>query len=82
MIEVGTRLQNNETGVIVTVVKTEDWYTHDGTGTGDPPAALKWVYYQTPAKGTKGGRLVRVAAERIFPLPADGRPRKKGYTAL
>ena len=74
MIEVGTRLQNNETGVIVTVIKTEGWLN-------DTPG-VKWVYYVTPAIGTRSGRLIRIAADRIFPVPADGRPRKKGYTAL
>ena len=75
MIEMGTRLQNNETGTIVTVIKTEDWQTVAGMG-------VKWVFYVTPAIGTRGGRLVRIAADRIFPLPADGRARKKGYTVI
>jgi hypothetical protein len=76
MIEVGTRLQNNETGAIVTVLKTEYREVRAGL------SVMRWVYYVTPAIGTRGGRLVRIAANRIFPLPADGRARKKGYTAL
>ena len=75
MIEVGTRLQNNETGTIVTVIETRNWVA--------PPGQLRWVYYLTPAKGhLTGTRRCRIAADRIFPLPADGRPRKRGYTAL
>jgi hypothetical protein len=74
MIEVGTRLWNNETGVTVTVARTEGWLN-------DTPG-VKWVYYVTPAIGTRGGRLIRIAADRIFPVPADGRPRKRGYTVV
>lgn len=83
MIKIGSRLQNNETKAIVTVVKTQDRYTHNGEGFGDPPAALKWVFYLTPTRGNLSGhRLCRIAADRIFPLPQDGQARKKGYTLL
>ena len=75
MIQIGTRLRNNETGVVVTVVKTLE-----GVLT---PGKVKWVFYLTPAKGgLTGHRLIRIAADRIFPLPADGKPRKRGYTLL
>ena len=81
MVKIGDKLRNNETGVIVTVVKLQDRYSDEGSGV--PPAALKWVFYLTPAKGgLTGHRLIRIAADRIIPLPADGRARKKGYTLL
>jgi hypothetical protein len=79
MIEVGTRLQNNETGVIVTVVETTNWIE-----LSIPPIwKLKWVFYDTPAKNNVTcKRRCRVSADRIYPLPADGRARKKGYTVV
>ena len=81
MIKIGSRLQNNETKAIVTVVNTQDRYISEGVG--DPPAGLKWVFYLTPTKGNlSGNRLCRISAARIFPLPQDGRARKKGYTLL
>jgi hypothetical protein len=78
-IRAGSRLQNNETGAIITVEKTEDRYVNVA-GIGDPPAALKWAYYRTPTKDNhKNGRLVRISADRIFDGPVRN---KRGYTVV
>ena len=76
-IKVGDTLQNNETGVLVTVVKTQDRYTNEG-GMGIPPAAVKWVFYETPSKQAKNGkRLIRISADRIYE-----KRRHDGYTVV
>lgn len=72
-IKVGDALQNNETGVIVTVVKTDK-----GAYNQLWPDTVKWVFYETPSKQAKNGkRLIRISADRIYK-----KRRHDGYTVV
>lgn len=72
-IKVGDTLQNNETGVVVTVVKTDIWASGSLW-----PDTVKWVFYETPSKQAKNGkRLIRISADRIYK-----KRRHDGYTVV
>ena len=75
-IKIGDRIRNNDArakGKMVYVVQLRGPYAVDPT---------IYAGYAIQAKGHLGAQIVWVNTARIFPMPADGKPKDKGWTLL